>query len=811
MVAQKETGLTASQVKENIKTYGINEIKAHKASPILIFIRQFKGNYLIYLLAICTFVSFLLGERTSSLYILFMILISSVLGFWNEFSAQKVVESLLARLTPKVLVKRDGVVDELLVTQITVGDIVLFSTGSVIPADLTVLQAENLEVNESVLTGESVTITKKPGDSLFMGTNVESGHGVGRVTSVGEKTKYGQIAKNLSFLKPETSFQAGLRNFGLMLVRVIGLIALAVFVVNFGLGKPWLTSLMFALAIAVGLTPEFLPLVVTLSLSHGAGRLAKKHVLVKQLVAVENLGNMDILCCDKTGTLTEGRIELADYFSTSQKGKKDVLKWAFLSCPQTSNPGASADAIEQTIMEGVRRSGIEATLAQITYLDNEPFDYDKKASFNLVRYEGENYLVVKGSFAEVAEMCGKDSQIAGFSQKVENLNRQGYRIVAVARKAVEERTSECTWDDAKDMNFEGILALSDPPRKDAKKALESLAKLNVELKVLTGDSEFVALKVCSDVGFVVKDVILGSDLDKMDEKQLERAIIKANLFARVSPENKLAVIKTLQKLGHTVGFLGDGINDAPSLHAADVGISVNSASAIAKQSASIVLMRKGLDVLSQGVEEGRKIFNNTIKYILMGTSSNFGNMFSASLASISLPFLPMTPVQILLNNTLYDFSQLTIPTDNVDRQSLLKPRHWDVSFIRKYMLYFGPVSSVFDFITFFFLLRVFRFGENQFQAGWFLESLFTQVLVIFIIRSAKFPFFRSKPSGPLKISALMVVLAACLIVLLPIGQSFGFGKLPPVYFVFLVAITTLYLVLVDYLKLWFITKFKVWN
>lgn len=811
MTAQEETGLTALQVAEHVKKYGANEIKTQKASPALIFVRQFKGNYLTYLLMVCTFVSFLLGERLSSLYIFFMVLISSALGFWNEYSAQRVVDGLLARLTPKVLVRRDGVVKELLVTQITVDDIVLFATGSVIPADLLILQAENLEVNESALTGESIAVAKKSGDSVFMGTNVESGHGLGRVVSVGEKTKYGQIAKNLSFLKPETAFQTGLRKFGFSLVRIIMVIALIVFVANFGLGKPWLTSLMFALAIAVGLTPELLPLVVTLSLSHGAGKLAKKHVVVKQLVAVENLGNMDILCCDKTGTLTEGSIELADYFAFSEKNKSDVLKWAYLSCPKNPKTVKTADSIDRAILEGVQKIGVDKTLPKINYLDSEPFDYDQKASFNLVSYEGENRLVVKGSYGEVVRMCSHSSDFTDLNKKVEDFNRRGYRVIALAQKSVDHKVKECTWDDAKDLCLVGILVLSDPPKKDAKNALDQLTKLNVGLKVVTGDNEFIGLKICSDVGFAVKGVVLGSQLDAMTGNQLEKAVLEANLFARVSPENKMTVIKTLQKLGHTVGFLGDGINDAPALHTADVGISVNSASDIAKQSASVVLMRSGLDVLAQGVEEGRRIFNNTIKYILMGTSSNFGNMFSASFASVALPFLPMTPVQILLNNTLYDFSQLTIPTDNVDHQSLLKPRHWDIGFIKKYMLFFGPISSIFDFITFFFLLHVFSFGESQFQTGWFLESLLTQVFVIFVIRSAKFPFFKSKSSRPLVFSALLVVLIALIIIFMPIGRSFGLVNLPWIYFVFLLIVVPVYLLLVDYLKVQFIKKFKVWN
>ncbi len=781
MTAQEEVGLTTQQALANIKKYGANEISSQKLSIFNIFVRQFKGNYLTYVLIVCTLVSFFLGERVSSLYIFVMILISTALGFWNEYSAQKVVESLLSRITPKALVKRDGKIEEILITQITVGDVVLFSTGSVIPADLRVLQVENLEVNESVLTGESAPVYKKPDDTIYMGTNVESGHGVGIVTQIGELTKYGQIAKNLSFLKPETSFQIGLRNFGNMLVRIILIIAIGIFVINTGLGKPWLTSLMFALAIAVGLTPELLPVVVTLSLSHGAGKLGKKHVVVKQLVAVENLGNMDILCCDKTGTLTEGKIELTDFYDAVGLKNRRVLEKAYLSCPRVLHSKHLYDPMDAAILAGVQKSSILQSMGSIDYLDNESFDYDKKASFNLVQFEGERHLFVKGVYDEVLKMCAEDA-VGGLSHKVTQLSRLGYRIVAVAERVMPFTTKECTWQDAEKLSLAGVLVFSDPAKKDAKRALDKLAKLNISLKVLTGDSEAVALKICTDVGLVIKGVILGSQIDTMNSKQLEKVVLDNNLFARVSPENKLAIIKTLQKLGHTVGFLGDGINDAPALHTADVGISVD-----------------------------RRIFNNTVKYILMGTSSNFGNMFSASFASVLLPFLPMTPVQLLLNNTLYDFSQLTIPSDNVDHASLLKPRHWDIKFIKKYMLFFGPISSLFDFITFGFLLWVFRYKESGFQTGWFLESLITQVLVIFVIRTSKSPFFRSKPSKYLIISAAFVVGASVLLVLLPFRISFGFADLSPMYFVFLVVVVMIYLFLVDLLKKQFIKRFKVWN
>jgi P-type Mg2+ transporter len=808
---QSDAGLTTAQALENINKYGANVLESHKLSTFNILLRQFKGNYLVYILVVCTLVSFFLGERTSSIYIFSMIFVSSGLGFWNEYSAQKIVDGLLKRIAPKVLVKRNGQVQELFISQIAVGDVVLFSTGSVIPADLQVLVAENLEVNESALTGESEPVFKKVDDEIFMGTNVESGHGVGVITRVGRQTKYGQIARNINFLKPETAFQLGLRGFGNMLVKVIFVLTGGIFLVNAVLGKDPLSSLMFALAVAVGLTPELLPVVVTLSLSHGAGKLSKKHVVVKQLVAVENLGNMDILCCDKTGTLTEGKIELTDFLDLNGQRARKVLEQGYLSTPKALHMGVAMNSIDRAIINAAEKSGVTKSLGTIGYLDTESFDYNKKASFNVVKFEGDVHFLVKGVFDDVAKMCSHSVNLKALQKTSDGLSIKGFRVVALAGKILEKEVPEYQWDQASGLTMYGILVFSDAPKKDAKKALERLENLNISLKLLTGDNEIVALKVCAEVGLGIKGVILGEQLDKLSPTEFAAAVLKNNIFARVTPENKLAIIKALQAAGHTVGYIGDGINDAPALHTADVGISVDGGADVAKESASVVLMKKGLDVVAEGVMEGRRIFNNTVKYILMGTSSNFGNMFSASFASFVLPFLPMTPVQILLNNTLYDFSQLTIPSDNVDKESLLKPRHWDIGFIKKYMLFFGPISSLFDFVTFFCLMWVFKSTSGQFQTGWFLESLLTQTLVIFVIRTARTPFWKSAPSRGLLLSALIVLSAALFLVLSPIKASFGFGTLTSQYFAFLVVVTVVYMFLVDKLKMHFIKRFKVWN
>ncbi|KKT69666.1 MAG: Magnesium-translocating P-type ATPase [candidate division WWE3 bacterium GW2011_GWB1_44_4] len=812
MTAQQERGLTAAQALENITKYGANVLDTQRLSAVSIFIRQFRGNYLLYILITCTVASFFLGEKTSSLYIFFMILLSSVLGFWNEYSAQKTVDTLLKRITPKALVKRDGRVEELPISHITVGDIVLLSTGSVIPADLSLVEAENLEVNESALTGESFPVTKQVGDMLYMGTNIEAGRGFGEVVQIGRATKYGKIAKSLSFLKPETSFQTGLRNFGNLLVKVIIILTLGIFGANFALGKDWLTSLMFALAIAVGLTPELLPVVVTLSLSHGAGRLFKKHVVVKRLVSIENLGNMDVLCTDKTGTLTEGKIDLIDYVDLTGQRSIELLNYAYISAPKVAHSKHFQNPIDRAIEARAGKNGVAGALGNITYLDSEPFDYTKKASFAVANYQGQTWLLVKGVYESVLNMClGPTDKVSILAKTQARYTAQGHRTVLLAGKIVSQIKANYSWQDATGLQVLGLLAFSDVLKKDTKKALDKLEKLNIDLKVLTGDNETVSIKLCQEAGLSIKGVVLGSQIQQAQGKELAKLVCANNVFARVTPEDKLKIIAALKAQGHAVGFLGDGVNDAPALHAADVGISVEGASDVAKEAAGVVLMKKGLDVIADGVMEGRTTFNNTVKYILMGTSSNFGNMFSASLASVLLPFLPMTPVQILLNNTLYDFSQITIPSDQVDKESLLKPRKWDIGFIRKYMTFFGPISSLFDFITFFVLYKVFAYGIGGFQTGWFLESLTTQVLIIFVIRTARTPFWRSKPAKALVISSIVVVLTAIVLIFSPFAHTFGFVPLRFDYFIFLAVIVAIYLAVTDVLKRFFINRFQVWN
>lgn len=816
IISENKNGLTSEQALQNIKKYGKNAIESDELGGLEIFLRQFKGNYLTLILFICTLISFFLGEKISAMYIFLMISVSIILGFWNEYSAQRIVNDLLKRITPIALVERNGKVEEIKVTDITVGDVVLISTGSVIPADLSIIECENLEANESVLTGESEPVYKRPEDLLFMGTSIESGHARAKVINIGKETKYGKIAKTLNFLKPETSFQVGLRTFGNFLVKVIVILSVFIFIINAALGHDLLTSMMFALAIAVGLTPELLPVVVSISLSHGAGKMSKKHVIVKQLVSIENFGNMDTLCTDKTGTLTEGKIELVDYLDINGKKNQEVLQLAYFSTPKTESSKLLYSPIDKAIEQYVKQNkdtlDVETTIPK--KLDEEPFDYNKMASFSVIKEEEHLFFIVKGSFHSVLEMSKDFKQKEEISSTVSELGKKGYRVIAVAAKKIkEEKDKDYEWNLAKDLTFAGIVVLADQPKADARKALDNLENLGIKLKLITGDNEIIAEKVCKDVDFPIMGIVLGSHIEKImsDSEKLSKLVEENNVFAKVTPEQKLLIIQTLKKNGHYVGFLGDGINDAPALHAADVGISVNTAADVAKESASIVLLKRGLDVITDGVMEGRKTFDNTIKYILMGTSSNFGNMFSAAFGSVFLNFLPMTPVQILLNNSLYDVSQLTIPTDHVDQESLLKPKHWDIKFINKYMLFFGPISSIFDFITYFIMLSILKLQAASFQTGWFIESLFTQTLVIFAIRTARYPFIKSKPSVWLVLSSILVLGTAFLFIATPISATFGFGKLPMQWYLILVLLVVGYLALVDVLKLIFIKRFKVWN
>lgn len=814
-----QEGLAQTEAAKRLAQYGPNAIQNKKVNVFKLFWRQIGGNPLVIILAIATAISYAIGERTSAYYIFAMIVLSAVLGFWNEYAAERTVHDLLKKVSLMAIVSRDGKKQEVPVAQLTIGDIVHLAPGSIVPADMRLLEAESLELDQSSLTGESKTVYKTAdavkrssttiNDSaniVFMSSTVTSGFGKGVVIAIGKDTEFGKVAHEASFVKPETDFQKGLRNFGELIVKVIAILTVAIFTVNFLLGHPIVDSLLFALAIAVGLTPELLPIIVTVSLSHGAGKLAKKHVICKQLIAIENLGNMDILCTDKTGTLTEGHIIANGIECSKGKSQAEILAYGVLCNSAVRHHKIFGNAIDVALWEKADKEKIKIS-PSIKKVFEEPFDYERRAMFCVVKEHNKYTFIAKGAPDAILKHCAPD-HLKLASKKAKQLNADGLRLVAIATKTVAYK-KEYSWSEISNLNFEGFITFLDVPKQSVAASVKKMKSLGVDLKIVTGDSDLVTKHICQEVGLPIKGIILGNDLVRLSEKDQQKAVQECNIFARVTPNQKLQIISVLRSLGHTVGYMGDGINDIPALRSADVGISVNTAMDAAKDAAPIVLLRKGLDVISEGITEGRRTFSNTIKYILMGTSSNFGNMFSAAGASFFLPFLPMMPSQILLNNTLYDISQISIPTDNVDPESLRRPRHWDIKFIKYYMLFFGPISSVYDFLTFGMMLWVFNADQSLFQTGWFVESLATQVLVVFIIRTSRIPFYKSRPSKWLTITCLSVVAVAIILPFSPLADGLGFTPLPLIYFPLLAAIVGTYLLLVMWLRGKFLRKFSV--
>ena len=770
-------------------------------------------------MAIATFISYLLGQQISSYYIFGIIVASVILGLWNEYTAERTIDNLLKKISPMALVIRNNEKLEVSVRDLMLGDIVLFSQGSIVPADVRLIETRNLEMNESALTGEAKTVfkiteplktePKSISDYInigFMGTNVESGSGRGIVIRIGKMTEFGKIAQSTTFIKPITDFQKGLTNFGDLIIKVIMIMTITIFAVNALLGHKLIDSLLFSLAIAVGLTPELLPVIVTVSLAHGAGKLAKKHVVAKQLIAIENLGNMDILCMDKTGTLTEGKITLLNYFNFEKQADKNILQMALDCNSAVIHHKVLGNAIDAAIWEYAVKNNIIHTKSK--KIEEEPFDYNRKAMYCIIEKEKEFKIIVKGAPDNILALCNKQINKKNLHETFVKLNSQGLRIVAIASKKIAKKKNYF-WEDIQDLTFEGYLTFLDIPKKSTIEALTKLHSLNVQTKIITGDNEIITRHICEEIGIPISNILLGNDMDVLSDEALRKKVLSIDVFARINPEQKLRIIQALQKLGHTVGYLGDGINDIPSLHSADVGLSVNTAVDVAKDAAAVVLLRKSLDVIADGITEGRKTFSNTIKYILMSVSSNFGNMFSAAGASFFLPFLPMTPVQILLTNGIYDISQTSIPSDNVDPESLLKPRHWNIKFIKNYMIFFGPLSSIFDFATFGIMLFIFHARDSLFQTGWFIESIATEILIVFVIRTARTPFFLSRPSKWLFFTCISLAILGVMLPFTPLTKPLGFVIPPPGYFIILIILVTAYLTLVEIVKTTFLKRFSL--
>jgi Mg2+-importing ATPase len=766
---------------------------------------------LVLILLIAATVSAFLGEKVNAAIIVCIVAVGAVVNFIQSYRSQRALERLRHSVASTATVLRDGRWSEIPRQQLVPGDIIRLSAGDVVPADARLLQAKDLHVQQAALTGESMPVEKEPGqpltalgerpDTVFMGTSVVSGTATAVVELTGRATAFGDIAARLAARAPETEFERGTRRFSFFIMQTVLFLVLFVFVISIVLRHDALQTLLFVLALAVGLTPEFLPMIVAVTLAQGAVHMSRQKVIVKHLAAMQNFGSMDILCSDKTGTLTSGSMVLEQKLDPFGGQSDRPFFLAYLNSFHETGIKSPLDA-------AILHDG-QAEIESYRKLDEIPFDFERRRLSVVVEKAGQRLMITKGAPREVLQVCSAfelasqsqplDPQALSQCQKTyEQLSAQGFRVLAVAYRKVVEKAAYRAADE-QDLTLTGFLAFSDPPLEDAAEALADLQRDGVRVKLISGDNELVARHVSEQVGLDGSRVVLGEDIDRMTDAALGHVAENTNVFARVSPAQKNRIVLALKHRGHVVGFLGDGINDAPSLHAADVGISVCEAADVAKDAADIILMERGLKVLHGGIIEGRKAFGNVMKYLLMGTSSNFGNMFSMAAASIFLPFLPMLPVQVLLNNFLYDLAQITIPTDNVDASFIHKPRRWDISLVRDFMLYIGPISSFFDFLTFAALLTWFNRSETHFHTGWFIESLVTQTLVLFVIRTAGNPF-SSRPSVALTTTVVVVVIIGAVLPQIPLADSFGFTPMPTAFYLFVIGVTAAYLLLVEIVK-----------
>jgi P-type Mg2+ transporter len=806
-------GLTSVEAQRRLDDLGHNVLAERHVTAVGVLVRQIR-NPLLILLVGAAIVSGATGDPTDAIIIGLIVALSVGLGFFNELRAERAAAALHANIHHETVVWRDGAVRRVDVADLVPGDVVEVSIGDIVPADLRLIETSQLECDEAVLTGESVPSEKStkpmaPGGATlalpscaFMGTIVHQGSARGVVVATGSRTEFGKIAVGLSEQPPQTAFQIGLKNFSKLLVVVAGVLTTAIFAINVALSRPLIDALLFSLAIAIGITPQLLPAIVSVSLATGSRQLAKSRVLVKRLVTIEDLGNIQLLFTDKTGTLTEGAITF-DRALDEQGHPSDTALLLGLVCNEsamTPNGPVGGNALDQAMVAAPAAATLISSsegLAAYRRRGSMPFDHDRQlASVASTRPDGSVVLVTKGAPEVVIARC---TDVApSVTAVLDQLFADGARVIAVASKPL--GTAELTPEDEHGLTFVGFLTFVDRTKPDAGTSILKLNHLGISVKIITGDNGAVAAKVCRDIGMAVDGVLNGSDLDLLDDDALADAIPNTTVFARVSPDQKSRIVKVARREGVDVAFLGDGVNDAVALHVADVGISVDSATDVAKDAADIVLLDKDLGVLADGVLEGRRIFANTLKYVLMATSSNFGNMFSAAGASLFLGFLPMLPSQILLNNLLYDVGQLAIPTDNVDAEVLARPAAWDIAFLRRFMLLFGPISSIFDFATFFVMIKILDASHTEFRTGWFIESLATQTLVIFLIRTRRVPFFRSRPSRAMLITPAGTAIIGVVLPFSPAAHVLGFTTLPVAFFLILLGMISVYLVLIEAAK-----------
>jgi Mg2+-importing ATPase len=810
-------GLTNAQAAQRLSVFGQNKLRERPVRPVIAqFLSRFK-NPLVLLLLAASIISAVTGDLAGFLIISAIVILSASLDFAQEHHAGKAVDALRNSVAVRSRVIRDGAELDIAVDTLVPGDVVLLSAGDLIPADARLTQARDFFVNQAALTGEPYPVEKHATDlpepatdlndaynAVFAGGSVISGMARALVCRTGSSTAFGQIAGSLAEKRPITAFESGIQQFSLMIMRLTIVLVSSSLAVNWLLQRSILESLLFSIALAVGLTPELLPMIVTVTLARGAIRMARKNVIVKQLEAIHNLGSMDVLCTDKTGTLTEAKIKLVKHVDCRGRDSDRVLELAYLnSFFETGLKSPLDEAI-------LAHAGVPVNAYR--KIDEVPFDFERRRVSVLVDDGKARLLVAKGAPEDILKVSAQflgdgaggietldNEAITGVRAVHDALAMQGFRVLGVGFRQMPAAQDHARLDDESRLVFAGFAAFLDPPKVDAARALQALAQSGVIIKIITGDNELVTRHVCQEVGLAVLGVLDGPGVAELDELALGARAESVNLFCRVTPQQKSRIIRALKIRGHTVGYLGDGINDAPSLHSADIGISVDSAVDVAKAAAQMVLLKHDLEVLHDGVIEGRRTFGNVMKYILMGTSSNFGNMFSMAGATLLLPFLPMLPLQILLNNLLYDVSELAIPWDSVDPQDLLTPRRWDMHFIRRFMFIIGTASSIFDLLTFYLLLAVFKASEVAFHTGWFMESMATQVLVIFVIRTRGNPL-TSRCSPWLAASSLGIAVLAVLLPYTPAAATLGFVPLAPELLAALAATVVVYLLIVQFVK-----------
>ncbi|MEG0627598.1 MAG: magnesium-translocating P-type ATPase [Enterococcus sp.] len=830
-------GLSEEDAQSRLEEYGPNEVSAQKPTPaILLFLQAFNDPF-VYVLASLAIVSVLTRDFEAAVVMTTMILASVLITFIQEYRSQKASIELKEMIENTAAITRNGETKEIPMDEVVPGDILTLATGDMIPADAVLIWTKDLFVNQSSLTGESMPVEKfVPKEAavademtaldltnlVFMGTDVLSGQGKAIILKTGQQTFFGDIAKNATSKRGKTSFDIGLNRVSKLLLRMVMVLFPLVFLIN-GLTKgDWSSAFFFAIAVAVGLTPEMLPMIVSSNLAKGALTLSKHKVIVKELASIQNLGSMDVLCTDKTGTITEDRVVLVQHLDPLGNENEQVLDYAFMnSTYQTGWKNLMDIAVINYFEEQDRQLPFQS----IQKIDEIPFDFSRRRLTVVMKTNQHQLMITKGAVEEMAAICkyveinGETltltSEIRQQLQAVnEKMNRQGMRVITVAVRRDAHEEAIYSTDDEKEMTLIGFMGFLDPAKASAKPAINSLQQHGVAVKVLTGDNAIVAQKVCQDVGIPAKNYVLGNQVDEMSEEELCQAAETTNLFAKLNPMQKSRIIETLQSKGHTVGFMGDGINDAPALRKADVGISVDTAADITKDASSIILLEKSLSVLEYGVIEGRRVFSNMMKYIKITISSNFGNVFSILVASAFLPFLPMLSLQLLLQNLIYDIAQLTIPWDNVDEEELHAPTKWETKGLLKFTLCIGPISSVFDIVTFFVMWFVFGATtvaqQNLFQTGWFMVGLTTQALVVLMVRTRKIPFLQSRPAPQVFISLLLAVVVGVLVVVTPIAEQFDFVHLPTTYWFWYIGIVVVYMLATQFGKVLYIKVAKEW-